>query len=91
MSSAPTDDVGIASGVNNAVARAGSLLAIAVLPPLAGLRGERYRTVSVMVHGFRVVTLSCAGLLVVAALVVILTVRAPAGETAPAETPRPEG
>jgi EmrB/QacA subfamily drug resistance transporter len=83
MSAAPTDDVGIASGVNNAVARAGSLLAIAVLPPLAGLHGEGYRTVGVMVHGYRVVTLSCAGLLVIAALVVILTVRA-----APTGTPR---
>lgn len=75
MSSAPSDEVGIASGVNNAVARAGALLAIALLPPLAGLHGEAYRQVRVMVHGYRVVTLCCAGLFVAAAGVVALTVR----------------
>jgi len=53
----------------------GGLLAIAVLPPLAGLHGEDYRQVAVMVHGYRVVTASCVGLLVVAAAVVALTVR----------------
>ena len=75
MSSAPGDEVGIASGVNNAVSRVGALLAIAVLPPLAGLHGEAYRQVAVMVHGYRVVTASCMGLLVLAAAVVALTVR----------------
>jgi Na+/melibiose symporter-like transporter len=76
MSSAPSDDVGIASGVNNAISRAGGLLAIAILPPLAGLHGEAYRDVSVMTHGFRVAMISCVGLLVAAALVTALTVRA---------------
>jgi len=80
MSSAPSDEVGIASGVNNAVSRVGGLLAIAVLPALAGLHGETYRQVDVMVHGYRVVTASCIGLLVVAAAVIALTVRSPEPE-----------
>ena len=75
MASAPDDMAGIASGVNNAVARTGTLLAIAVLPSLAGLHGEGYRNVHVMVHGYRVITLSCVALLVGAAVIVALTVR----------------
>ena len=74
MGSAPADHLGIASGVNNAIARAGALLAVAVLPPLAGLHGESYRHGAAMTHGFRLVTLCCIGLLVLAAAVIALTV-----------------
>ncbi|HEV2637370.1 MAG TPA: MFS transporter [Actinocrinis sp.] len=38
LSSTSADNAGIASGVNNSVARAASLIAIAALPPLVGLK-----------------------------------------------------
>jgi EmrB/QacA subfamily drug resistance transporter len=75
MASAPRNDVGLASGVNNAVARSAALLAVAVLPPLAGLTGERYRIPDVMAHGYRVVVAICVGLLVLGAVVVAFTLR----------------
>jgi EmrB/QacA subfamily drug resistance transporter len=87
MSSAPASEVGIASGVNNAVARTASLLAIAVLPPLAGLHGDAYQFADEMTRGFRLVSLMCIVLLVAGASVVALLLRpARADEVEPARS-----
>ncbi len=42
LAAAPAENAGIASAVNNYVARVGSLLAVAVLPALAGISGKSY-------------------------------------------------
>ena len=42
MNSAPDSQAGLASGVNNAVARVAGLLWIAALPPITGLTGAAY-------------------------------------------------
>jgi len=42
MNSAPARHSGIASAVNNDVARFGGLLAVTALPPLAGISGTAY-------------------------------------------------
>ncbi|MFJ6135399.1 MFS transporter [Kitasatospora sp. NPDC092286] len=66
---------GIASGVNNAAARAAGLLAVAALPALAGLSGEAYRVPASVDSAFHTAMLICAGLLVAGAMVAVTTVR----------------
>ncbi|MFN8196497.1 MAG: MFS transporter [Nocardioidaceae bacterium] len=63
LAAAPEHEAGIASGINNAVARAGSLLAVAALPAVAGLSGDAYRDPSALTDGFRLSMLVCAALL----------------------------
>jgi EmrB/QacA subfamily drug resistance transporter len=69
LGAAPTRYVGAASGVNNAVARAGSLLAVAALPALVGLTGEAYLDPGAMTAGFRDAMVWCAGLLTLGGVV----------------------
>ncbi|QKE82940.1 MFS transporter [Arthrobacter sp. NEB 688] len=76
LGSAPDRHAGVASGVNNAVARAGSLLAVAALPGLVGLAGEDYLDPVAMTAGYRAAMLWCAGLLVAGAVVSWVGLRA---------------
>ncbi|MDH2429589.1 MFS transporter [Sphaerisporangium sp. TRM90804] len=66
---------GVASGVNNAVARTGSLLAVAAIPPLVGLTGEAYTSATAFTSGFRTAMLVSAGMLACAALLTFVTIR----------------
>jgi EmrB/QacA subfamily drug resistance transporter len=59
---------GLASGVNNAAARAGALLAIAALPLLVGLTGEAYENPTDLTAAYRSSLLWCVGLMLVGAV-----------------------
>ncbi|MDH2415836.1 MFS transporter [Nocardioides sp. CER19] len=69
LAAAPDEHAGIASGVNNAVARAGSLLAVAALPIAVGLHGAEYADPGVFDDSFHRAMLVCAGLLAGGAVV----------------------
>jgi EmrB/QacA subfamily drug resistance transporter len=64
LAAAPDRFAGVASGVNNAVARAGSLLAVAALPAAVGLAGADYARPEVFSSGYHSAMLVCAVLLV---------------------------
>jgi EmrB/QacA subfamily drug resistance transporter len=53
MSALASEHAGVASAVNNDVARAGSLIAVAVLPAIAGLSGNAYLHPGAVASGFR--------------------------------------
>jgi EmrB/QacA subfamily drug resistance transporter len=90
MSSAPAELSGIASAVNNDVARFGGLLAVAVLPALAGITGTVYLHPDALAAGFRTAALisgaTCAAGGVLAAFAITNPERAPR----PAGMPAPE-
>ena len=80
LSAAPDDRAGIASGVNNAVARTSQLLAVAALPALAGIAGSDYSSPQVFSAGFHSAMLMCAGLLVIGALIAAVLIRGNASD-----------
>ncbi|SDJ80007.1 MFS transporter [Nonomuraea jiangxiensis] len=75
LASADERYAGTASGVNNAVARTGSLLAVAAVPPLVGLVGDAFEQPPVFDAGFKLAMLISAGMMVVSALITFFTIR----------------
>ncbi|MDQ1643522.1 MAG: hypothetical protein QOJ90_2873 [Actinomycetota bacterium] len=77
LAAAPDRHAGLASGVNNAVARVAGMLAVAALPLVAGLSGEAYAKASMLDPAFRTAMLVCAGLLAGGGILAAITVRTP--------------
>jgi len=73
MASVASRHAGMASAVNNAVARTAGLVAVAVLPPIAGLSGTAYLDPQVFSAGFSKAMLIAAGLTAVGGLLGWLT------------------
>jgi EmrB/QacA subfamily drug resistance transporter len=86
MNSAPDSLAGLASGVNNAVARVAGLLWIAALPPLTGLTGAAYTDPLQFRSSFGQISWICAAAFACAAVLAATFITAP-GRPTPA--PRP--
>jgi MFS family permease len=76
MASVDAHHFGVGSAINNAVARIGGLLAIAIVPALAGLASASAHLAGVSLNdGFTSATRIAAGMLIVGGLVALLTIR----------------
>jgi EmrB/QacA subfamily drug resistance transporter len=86
LAAVPASHAGMASAVNNDVARAGGLIAVAVLPAAAGLTGESYLHRELFSAGFGRACLISAGLCVLGGLLAAATIRNPP-RAAPSQVP----
>jgi MFS family permease len=94
MNSAPDTLAGLASGVNNAVARVAGLLWIAALPPITGLAGAAYTHPAQFQSSFAQISWICAVAFACAAVLAATFITRPgrpatAPRTALVQTPVP--
>lgn len=69
LAAAPDRHAGVASGINNAIARTGGLLAVAALPAAVGLGGTDYQDPAAFTAGYAAAQVACAVLLLLGGLV----------------------
>jgi EmrB/QacA subfamily drug resistance transporter len=75
LAAADSSHSGIASGINNAVARVAALVAVAVLPIVANLTGKRFYDPAAMTHGFHVAMITAAAVAGLGGVLAWLTIR----------------
>jgi EmrB/QacA subfamily drug resistance transporter len=69
LAAAEDRHAGVASGVNNAVARTAGLLSVAVLPLVMGLSGNDFNLAAPLAQGFHRAVICCAVLVTVSAVI----------------------
>lgn len=84
LAAADERHAGVASGVNNAVARTAGLAAVAALPLIAGLSGSDYESPTAITDGFHLAMLATAGVSLAGGVLAWLTISNDVLETAPA-------
>jgi len=85
LSAAPAEHSGIASAVNNDVARSASLIAVAVLPALAGLTGDAYLHPAALTQGFHTAMLISAVAAAAGGILAGATIRDPLRRPRPSQ------
>jgi EmrB/QacA subfamily drug resistance transporter len=90
LAAAPAEHAGVASAVNNDVARAAGLIAVAVLPALAGITGDSYLHPAALAHGFKMAAIMAAVFCAAGGVLAAVTIRNPSHarcvETTPTES-----
>ncbi|HTR94086.1 MAG TPA: MFS transporter, partial [Trebonia sp.] len=86
----PGEHAGLASAVNNDVARLGGLLAIALLPALAGITGTAYLHPHALAAGFRTAVLIAAAVCAAGGLLAAVTITNPPRSPLPAGAAPPQ-
>jgi EmrB/QacA subfamily drug resistance transporter len=87
LAAAPAEHAGVASAVNNDVARAAGLIAVAVLPALAGISGQSYLHPAALAHGFRTAAIMAAVFCAAGGVLAAVTIRNPSRATCERNTP----
>ena len=77
LDAVPAEHAGIASAVNNDVARAAALIAVALLPAAGGITGDAYRHKDVFSAGFHTASLISGALCVAGGVLAVFTIRNP--------------
>jgi MFS family permease len=75
LAAADSRHSGVASGVNNAVARVGGLLAVAAVPLVAGINPAHDVAAKTLVSGFHTTMMASAGLLAIGAVIAYAFIR----------------
>jgi EmrB/QacA subfamily drug resistance transporter len=83
LGAAPAEHSGIASAVNNDVARAAGLIAVAVLPVVAGITGDSYLHPAALAHGFRIAVVIAAACCAAGGLLAAATIQNPTRKIPP--------
>lgn len=75
LAAAPSERAGVASAINNDVARAAALIAVAVIPGIAGIGGHSYLHPEIFSRGFHRAALVAAAACGLGALISVATIR----------------